>query len=269
MARTILIVGGLTITCSADAVLHRLNQRTAREGIAWQWAKADLPAYRLPPRHPLVNTIAYGPKDGAKDVTLVMLRYLNKDDKNRLLKKRPDPVLVPRTVTTDEELISWLLSSENGLVPLREWVAEAREAAFFAILAKLLKNKDWANTIANHNFTQEADLLGQSPVNVHPEVRGEASHLLDKMNGVLLLAKGGSQGNTKKEWAIYQPRLAAVMDAFLKQSIEPLQGQPGLDSLLEYIGSGKGREFRLNEFVDVERVRSVCRPEKPEADKSK
>ena len=77
MARTILIVGGLTIPCSADAVLHRLNQRTARDGIAWQWAKADLPTYRLP-RHPLVNTIAYGPEDEAKNVTLVMLRCLNK-----------------------------------------------------------------------------------------------------------------------------------------------------------------------------------------------
>jgi len=193
----------------------------------------------------------------------------NKVDRNRLLQKRRDPVLVPGTVTTDEELISWLLSSENGLVPLREWVAEAREAAFFAILAKLLKNKDWANTTANHNFTQEADLLGQSPVDVHSEVRAEASPLLDKMNGVLLLTKGGSQGKTKKEWAIYQPRLAAVMNAFLMQSITPLQGQPSVDSLLAYIGSGKGRTFRLDEFVDVERVRSVCRSERHEAEKSK
>jgi len=197
-------------------------------------------------------------------VTLVVLRCLNKDDRNWLLKKRPDPVLVPGTVTTGDELVTWLLDPESGLVPPREWRAPARETAFFAILAKLLKNKDWANGPQNHNYTQEADLLGQAPVNAHPEVRSEANHLLDKMKNVLLLTKGGTQG-TKKEWAIYQPRLAAVMAAFLQQSLAPLDAEPGLGALLLYVRGGKGALICVDEIVQVERVREVCRSERSSA----
>jgi hypothetical protein len=243
-----------------DDVLVPLNQRTGQEGIVWEWAKADPHKYRLPqhPQHPRVKAVIYSPDGAANEVTLVMLRCLNHDDRERLWRKRKDRILVPGTVTTPEELVNWLLSPENGVVSPREWVAEAREAAFFAILAKLLKNKDWANGPQNHNFTQEADLLGQAPVNVHSEVRAEANDLLDTMKDVILLTKGGSQGTTKKKWAIYLPRLGAVMDAFLRRSLVPLEKEPGMTSLLAYVRNGRGRRFRVDTFVDVERVREVC-----------
>jgi hypothetical protein len=261
MPRTILIVGGLTTECDRETVLQALLHGTTEEGVEWKWAKADHPAYRLP-QDSLVNKIAYEPENRTKDVTLVVLRCLNRDDKNKLLKKRPDPILVPGTVTTGDELVTWLLDPNSGLVPPREWWATARETAFFAILAKLLKNKDWANGRQNHNFTQEAHLLGQAPVNAHAEVRSEANHLLDKMKDVLLLTKGGTQG-TKKEWAIYRPRLAAVMAAFLQQSLAPLDTEPGLGSLLGYVRGGRGERLCVDEIVQVERVREVCRSERP------
>jgi hypothetical protein len=257
MPRTILIVGGLKTECERETVLQALRQRTTEN--EWRWVKATHLAYRLP-QDSLVNKIVYEPADETKDVTVVLLRCLNRDDKNKLLKKRPDPILVPGTVTTGDGLVTWLLGPDSGLVPSREWRAKARETAFWAILAKLLKNKDWANGPQNHNFTQEADLLGQAPVNKHPEVRGEANHLLEKMKDVLLLTKGGTQG-TKKEWAIYKPRLAAVMAAFLQQSLAPLDAEPELASLLLYVRGGTGELLCVDEIVRVERVRDVCRSE--------
>lgn len=268
MARTMLIVGGLPTPCKADDVLAQLNGRTKQDGIAWEWAKADPPQYFLQ-HHTLVNKILYGLEDETKDVILVKLRRLFDGDKDRLKKKREINFSVPGTVTTAEELINWLLAPERGLAPAKEWYAEAREAAFFAIIAKLLKNEDWANNSHGHHFTQEADLLGQAPVHVHSEVRSEANQLLDKMKDVILLTKGGSQGTTKKGWAIYLPRLGAVMDAFMQQSLVPLQKEPGTSSLLSYIHKGKGSNFRVDEFVDVERVREVCRSERPRVEKSK
>jgi hypothetical protein len=264
MTRTILIVGGLPTTCIADAVLGQLNQRTAQDGTVWEWAKADAPHYRLPtPWHPLANAIASG-RD--KTTILVKLRRLFKQDTNRLLKQRKDPPEVPGTVTNPEELVAWLLSPACGLVPAREWMAKAPEAAFFAILTKLLKNKSWANGPQNHNFTQEADLLGQAPVNVHSEIRDEANGLLDKMSNVILLTKGGS--HTKKEWAILLPRRPAVMDSYLQRSLTPFENEAGMESLLAYIRNGKGREFRLDNLPGVERAREVCRSERPGAGKS-
>jgi hypothetical protein len=264
--RTILIVGALEQPCNQDDVLQAL--RTATEGadsgepVAWEWVMAHRPAYRLP-RDSRLNRFLYEATDSIAQTVLVMLKCLNGDDRGRLLKKQSDPVRVPKTVTVGSELVDWLLDPDNGLVPRQEWWASAREASFFAILAKLLKNKAWANGPQNHNFTQEADLLGQAPVSVHSSVQAEAVNLLDKMNEVLLVTKGSSQGTTKKEWAIYLPKLGVVMDAFLSASLGPLESDASLGPLLRYVRGGTSAPLlRVDEFVQVQRVRAICRTER-------
>jgi hypothetical protein len=70
-----------------------------------------------------------------------------------------DPVLAPRHICTGEDLLTWMLSPEAGLIPVREWPASPRLTAFFCILAKLLRNKSFNKDSHGHAWTAEADLL--------------------------------------------------------------------------------------------------------------
>lgn len=162
----------------------------------------------------------------------------------------------------------WLLSPEAGLIPPRTWEAEQRAAAFFCILAKLLKKKSWNKDQHGHAWTQEVHLLGDSPVNVHSGVRGEANGMLARMEKTLLLMKGGSK--TPREWSIWTGHLAAVKKAFLQQSLAPLDGIAEIKGLLEYLRAGNGHRYQLDDVIDVERVRAVCRePERTPAEGAK
>jgi len=48
--------------------------------------------------------------------------------------------------------------------------------------------------------------------------------------------------------------LAAVMAAFLQQSLAPLDAEPGIDSLMLYVRGGKGKLLCADEIMQVERV---------------
>lgn len=71
-----------------------------------------------------MNRIAYASKDERENVTLVKLRLLNGDQKDRIKKAGWKPILVPKEVTTETELIAWLLCPNNGLVRPQESIAE-------------------------------------------------------------------------------------------------------------------------------------------------
>ena len=260
MPRTILLIGGLMTECDRARFLKELANRTADQDICWDWAKAELQNGFQPAKHSLLNTLFFGHVDDT--ITPVLLPCLDKNVKKKILQKCPDPVLAPKSVETEHDLADWLLGAESGLIPRIDWPAEARLAAFFCMIAKLLKNKSWAKDIHGHHWTQEDDLLGQAPVSIKPDIRVEAGQLLDKMKDTLLLTKGGSQ--TKKEWAILRTHLAAVMNAFLDQSINRLKVIPALAPLISHIQGGVGETYRLDTLIAVERVRYVCRSNRPQ-----
>src|SRR5688500_602950 len=130
MARRIVIFGGLEDSFDRQTLLSELTANT--HAIEWDWVKAEIRDGWRPPKNPFNRLMAQLQAErGLDKTTVVLLRRVNKDIKNRLLSVYPDPVLVDPDQATGPELISWLLSPAAGLIPELEWRAETREAAFF------------------------------------------------------------------------------------------------------------------------------------------
>ncbi len=256
MAQRIILVGGIADDHDRDALIARLKEQAP--DFEWEWHKTVYTTGHQLPLKILYRLTGELPK-GASNTQLVLLRRLNKNHQRRLMDLGTDPVRVETDFATGDELIQWLLSPDAGLVPPRTWEAEEREAALFCVFAKLLKDKSWNKDMHGHAWTQEVHLLNDAPVNVpeNPEVRREATAMLMRMEATLLLTKGGSK--TPKEWCIRSCHLAAVKKAFLQQRLAPLDGIAELKSLLTYVREGQGRRYQLDNVIQVERVRAVCR----------
>ena len=262
MAQEIYIVGGIIDECDRNALLAELKVR-ASEGVNWEWSKAvSKDGWRVLPAF-LQPVLAKIRSRKGNVLKVVLLKCTNKQTKKSVYDAYGEgdgPVLAP-DCATGEALIDWLVSPQAGLIPGLPWIAELRIAAFFCLAAKLLKNKSFCKDMHNHNWTKEDDLLGQAPVSIpdRPEVRKEALDLLARMDGILLQTKGASQGKTKKEWAIPSTFVPAMKLAFLERSLNPLKEFDCLAPLLDYLESGKSREYRLDSVIQEERIRHNCR----------
>jgi hypothetical protein len=259
MAQIITIIGGINTDPDRLELLRDLATRTESADVKWEWLQGTQRDGYRPPQS-LLGKLLFSPLATGETRVVVLLRRLDKNTRNRLKDNFPNAVLPDPDFQSSEELVEWLLSADANLVPRTEWEVCVESAAFFSILAKLLKNKSWDKDMHGHKWTQEADLLGQSPVNVpdRPEVRREAEELLIRMDGILLLTKGGNSGTTKKEWAINTNHLSSVKRAYLDRSLKPLEIVKGAEPLLNYLRSGDGKLYRLDTVIQDERVRQTC-----------
>jgi hypothetical protein len=253
MAQRIILAGGIEDDHDRTALLAMLSER--ENCIEWEWHKTVFTTGHRLSQSNFNRLRAEQSKKG--DIKIVMLRRLNKRDQSALIKLFGDPVRADKDFATGEELVNWLLSPAAGLVPPRTWVAKERVATFFCVLAKLLSKRSWNKDRHGHTWTQEVHLLGDAPVDVHSGIRKEAPQMLARLNGTLLLDKGGS--DTPKEWCINSRHLPTVKNAFLQQRLTPLEGIEGVQGLLNYLNGGNDRDYQLDEFIQVERVRAVCR----------
>jgi hypothetical protein len=193
----------------------------------------------------------------------VKLEHLHGKDANELLRVCPDPVRAPLGLDTLEQLIEWLLSDDASLFHEPPWRASLRQAALISVLAKLIKNKSWNKDKQGHQWTKEADLLGQAPVvrSDLPKIYEEATVIVEMAKTSLLITKGGKQGKTPKEWCIHTAFLPAVKRAITTRSLEPLRTEIGLQGLMQHVDSGVEAldTIEIDESIVSEKVISVCR----------
>ena len=268
MGESIVIIGGLEEDADRQAFLVRLRELTGNEiDWEWLWASRDL-HYGFRPdemnKHfgRLEGRLGLA-KNAGSAVHIVKLSCLSGKTQSRLYslcgRFGIDPVLVPHTVRTGDELFAWLFSPAADLVPRRDWFANLQEAALVAILCKLLRNKSWNKDVQGHAWTKEDDLLSQSPVRRrgYEQIGVEAKRMLRSLAGSLLIEKGGSK--TPKEWCINLGCLPAVKKAILEGSFNPLRDMHGLAGLVGGIEADANRMYRLDGEVVDEHVRYNCR----------
>lgn len=258
MAKRICIVGDLP---SRPNRIQLLDAATQREpDIEWDWVQSVTPAFNLPPKpfNRLLALLRNPPEN--LSVVVVKLACLNGKDTHALYAAHPQPILAPIGLDSNEELLDWLLSEEAALVKEPQWTEPSRAAALLAILAKLLRNKSWNKDQNGHQWTQEADLLGQAPVK-RPDglLYAEAPQLLQRMQDELLLTKGGKQGKTKKEWCISLGHLPTVKQVILGRSLEPFREVEVLLDLMVYVDDCTEPEVLVDGDIVNETVRYHCR----------
>lgn len=262
MAQTIVIIGGLKDDPDRKLLLRELREKTGQD-VEWEWYQAlSCNHYDLQKGEffKFVGKVKTNATPG-QEPRVVKLYRLHQRTQNPLYTVCPDPVSAPRHVDSVTALVDWLLSAEANLIPQREWWANAKEAALVAILAKLIKNKSWNKDTQGHEWTKEANLLGQAPVNRPncPEVQTEAVKMLPTVKGKLLHRKGGKQGKTPREWSIRLSVLANVKRSIIDQSLDILAKLPELKPIIERASKDEHRRYRLDEEVVTERIRQICR----------
>jgi hypothetical protein len=262
MAVSIIIVGGLPVDTDRLSLLDTLNERTS-DDVEWDWIKSDASTHFEPRRNDFNRLIGRLRRIRGEDdkPRVVKLYNLHPRSAHQLYRAYPDPVLVPPGIGTADELIDWILSPAANLIPRVEWSANTKEAALVAILCKLIRNKSWNRNTQGHEWTKEADLLGQSPVSrrEHQEVLIEAIRMLPTLWNKLLLAKGSSGGKTPKEWCIKLGHVTAVKKAVISRSFASLLAVAELADLVRRITTDEDRRHRLDEDVVSERIRQICR----------
>ncbi len=191
-------------------------------------------------------------------VRVVKLHLLHGRLQNLLYSVCRDPVLAPEGLGGIDEFVSWISSSQAGLLPPSKWPANTSETALIAVLCKLLRNKSWNKDSHGHEWTTENNLLGQSPVKRpgHDPILREARGLLDRMNGTLLLSKGGSK--TSKEWCINTTFLPLVKKAIIACSLDVLLEDGRLRTAILDLMADPSRPHELLGNIVSERVRSIC-----------
>lgn len=254
MAMSIVLVGGLPDDPLREDILTRLRARD--DSVNWDWIRSDATSnYRPPEKYfrKLVNQFQ------KSEVTVVQLWLLNGREKASL-HNCGDPIQVPKSLSCTDDILNWLFTQDANLIPKNEWYGNRREAALMAILSKLIKNKSWNKDTQGHAWTIEADLLTQTPVNRSDcQIVGvEANRILQKLEGVLLLTKGGTKG-TRKEWSICLKHLAVVKRIVLEQTFAHLEGIAEFDSIRNLLAGDDDRTFRIDNEIVTEKVRQHCR----------
>ena len=259
MTDRIVIVGDLPSRPNRLELLELVREK--HPSFEWEWVQCDTPVFGLPkkPFNRLLAQLRDPPNNC--NLTVVKLSCLNGRETNQLYKSCSDPILAPPETNSIEDLLEWLLSEEAKLVKEPVWTESCCAAAMIAILAKLIRNKSWNNSLNGHAWTQEADLLGQSPVN-RPDglLLGEANDLLERMKDVLLLTKGGKQGTTKKEWCIYLKHLPRIKQVILGRSLQPFRETDELSALMRHVDQHDNGDVVVDGEIVNERVRYNCRP---------
>lgn len=232
----------------------------AQPEVDWRWVQSNTPAFNLPQR-PFRRLLAQlrDPPAGM-EIIVVKLACIHGRDANSLFNAHPDPVLAPKELTSADALLEWLLSEEAALVREPAWTETCRAAAMLAIFAKLIRNKSWNKSQHGHQWTKEADHLGQAPVN-RPDglLYGEATALLAKMEGNILLTKGGKQSKTQKEWCVRLEYMPHIKQAILTRSLEPLREVEELLNLMIYVDECDYAQVVVDDDIINETVRFNCR----------
>ena len=258
---SVFIIGGLASSCDESVVLAKLEARSGTS-VRWVWVQAHPPEYRVDKKRlfGLINDISVANKQGAS-IRVVVLKRLQRIFKNRLLGVCDDPVLAPGNLQTGEDLCEWLFSKPAGVFPPGEWLANRSEAALVAILCKLIRSKSWNKDQRGHEWTKEADLLGQAPVSRRrfPEIREEADSMMQRLRGTVLLSKAGGGSGTPKKWCISTVYLPAVKRAITEMSLGPLEEMPAIREAIQQVQRDEARKYQLLGSVVSERVRLICR----------
>jgi hypothetical protein len=261
MIQKIIIIGGLPIDHDRAALLAKLRAASG-DSYAWEWIRADAQNGWRPPEK-LINGLGWSfaqkVPDGSLRDKIALLHRLNGKTKNAIF-RLVDPIKIPESIEDGDELVDWLLSPDAGIVPPIEWMLTPCKAALVCILIKLLKNKSFNKDTQGHAWTQEANLLGQSPVSVpdRPAIRAAAVDMLPGLHGGILIAKGGYQGKTKKEWCINTAWLPAVKRVVLERSFSAFETAPALAALMNQLNEPNAELHAVHDFL-AERVLSFCR----------
>lgn len=274
MSRRIILVGGFPADPSTDFLLARLKADVSGD-VDWFWLNCEARSAFQPERKKLnriIDELRKWNSDQKKDASqrvegrvsqldVVLLPCVNGSAKSELFQAWPDPILAPKDLATADELVEWISSQSSGLFPRTEWVAGVLEAALVAILCKLLRNKSWNASVSGHQWTREADLVGQAPVfrKDHQPIAIAAREMLPNLADKLLITKGAEQGKTPKEWSIDTQFLPAVKAAIAGKSLTPLRQVLGLASLLDKIDADEDHLYRLDGEVVSERIMYICR----------
>lgn len=264
MALRITIIGGLPDNPDRNDLLDQLRARTREEDveIEWEWIKAEPPHWNVPPK--LLGKMLGAFRNPRPEVDLpvvVKLSRLHGRDENAVYRAVKDPKLAPQELQGVHDLIEWLFSPETRLIPRTEWCGCLSETALAALLSKLIKNKSWNNDQRGHAWTNEADLLGQSPVqrSGFGEVRTEAADLLRMGDSKLFLSKGGKQGKTPKEWCIKLEHVPLVKQMVIARSFKKLNDVPALAAIHRRLTCGDEPSYRIDGEIITERVLHICR----------
>jgi hypothetical protein len=267
MAIAIIIVGGIPGDPSRITLLEKLRLQEADSPIDWEWVSATAKHGFVPPINAfrlLLNKLRRISDSERSNTIVVKTPLLNGREANQLFREW-QPVLAPHHATEDE-FLEWLFSREANLVPRIEWFGNLQEAAMIALLSKLVRNKSWNKDHHGHQWTKEEDLLGQSPVDNSdfPQIRNEANRLLTRLQGVVLLTKGGTKG-TPKEWCINTVFSPRCQERHSQESFEPLREIQSLSALMEDVTRSNERNVRLDLLIN-ETVRYNCRQTSAQSD---
>jgi hypothetical protein len=261
MPLRITIIGGIEGDCDRSAILDQLRERTESD-VDWEWLRAEAPDWRVPPK--LLRRFAgqfRTRRPGVELPRVVKLHKLHGSDQSVVYSAVTDPTLAPVDIESADDLVQWLLSADAKLIPSTEWHGRLSEAALAAIFSKLVKNKSWNKDTQGHEWTKEADLLGQSPV-LRPgfdTIRAEAEQILRMGDGTLFLSKGGKQGKTPKEWCIKLEYVSEVKRMILARSFDGLGEVHEFQALHRRLTRPDSSRFRIDGEIVNERVLFICR----------
>jgi len=259
----VVVVGGLPQHGNRNDLLRRLAEQ--QPTIEWDWIQHENAQFQLPTKyfnrflHEL--RVAKSKNDAALPI-VVKMYHINGRDESMLYREYDDPILAPRDLTTIDELATWLLSSQAGIVPPTTWILPVRAVGLLAVLSKLVRNKSWNKDVQGHMWTKESDLLGQAPVQrpEFPEVYLEACNCLEKaVADGLLLTKGGKQGKTPKEFSINIVFLPAVKRTIVGRDPSILKELSALAPLMEFVDRGPQARVEVDSVIISEKVLETCR----------
>jgi len=239
MRQAIVIIGALPNDPKREELLSRLEAEALQ--IEWDWIQA-LASTSRPDGKYVIPLISKGVRNQIANTTVVKLPMLHGATKNQVHKLGCSVVEAPATSQTLGQLIDWLLSPDANLFPRQEWMVGTREAAFLAIISKLIRGYRWAKDVSGHSFLKKNDLVNQSPVqrSGFEEVRVSAIEQIPMLiaNGILL-RKGAEQGNTPLEYAINTKYLQSFKQMMISRSLESLS-EPAFKKIIDYINLDKG-----------------------------
>ena len=267
MSTRVVIVGGLPELADRKELLRQLTEQ--QPAIQWEWIQHENLQFSLPrkPFNRLLHELRVAKsKRDAELPIIVKLFNINGKEAGELYREYDDPVLAPTDLATIDELASWLLSADAGIVPPTSWELPARTAGLFAALCKLVKNKSWNKDVQGHMWTKEEDLLGQAPVlrPGFPEVYSEAVACIDRaVTAGLLITKGSKQGKTPKELCINTVFLPIVKRALAGKSLAPMRESESLRALIDFVDHGPETLVLVDSGMISEKVMAICR-ERPE-----
>jgi len=203
MRQTIVIIGALPDDPSRTELLAKLN--TEAPSVNWEWIQAKSSTCRPPDKYlrPVVALISRNQVTNTIIVKLPMLHGATQ----HLLHRHSGCRLVnaPETHQTLDLLVQWIVHPDSNLIPPREWLVSVPEAAFLAIMSKLIRNCRWANDCSGHSFLKKNDLINQSPVlrSGYESVRISAVEQLNLLITDGILLKKGAEASMP--WMVLSP----------------------------------------------------------------